>query len=384
MKAPRIPFLAFFLGALSLAAFSAYGGQAATESDAAQPSALRIVFFTPADLSVPAGARRRLTQIAAAAEKFYFDWMKHWGYPPAATNLFQRGPDGLVEMLEVKGDLPVASHKYDDPNYASYVVTKARRQFHLADNGDVWWIFIYLGDPPARFEDFRGAGNAHDGGTAMVNYDSRPGEIRSDIGLADGFNGKFFLKGCVHELGHAFGLPHVGPDPSLGLGNSLMGPTTKEYIRRNGPKPDLIYLSESSAARLWKHSIFSGSALDRKMMPSVKLVNYKADYDAKKDCIKITGKLISDRAAHSVIVTDDLGKPRDQYWVRGHTARLAADGTFQVAIDRPSRTSGHYRIEFCFDNGIVTGDGVHFGLGNRGEIRKPYRFAGGKFEFDNE
>ena len=369
---------------MALACCKVEAGKATDSSGEAAPPRLRIVFFTPSDLSIPVGARERVTQVADAMEKFYFDGMKKWGYAPAVTNLFRHESDGLVEMLPVRGDQPVGSHKYDNPSYANAVIAQTKKQYHISEKGDVWWIFIYLGDPPARFEDFRGMGNARDGGSAMVNYDSRPGEIRSDFSFVQGFNGIFFLKSAVHELGHAFGLPHVGPDPELDLGNCLMGPTTAAYIRRNGAKPDAVYLSQSSAARLWKHPLFSGIARNRAVLPQVKMTDYKADYDAAKDRVTISGRLISDQPAHSVIVTDDLGKPRDQYWVRGYTSRLAADGTFQVVIDKPVRIAGHYRIEFCFNNGIVTGDGNHIGIDDRGSIKKAYQFIDGKFDFTDE
>ena len=307
--------------------------------------------------------------------------MRRHGYPPAVKGLFRREPDGSVEVLEVKGDQPVSSGKYARPDYAQEVIRRATWQYKVAGDGHVWWIFIYLGDRPTRFNEWRGVGSARDGGWAMVNYDTIPGEIRPDQGLGIGFNAEYFLKGTIHELGHAFGLPHVGPDLSLGLGNTLMGPNNSVYAERKHPKADQVYLSEFTAARLWKHPIFSGNARDRFLQPTVKLVDYKPRYSRADDRVTIAGKLVADQPAHSVVVMDDRGEPKDDYWSRGYSARIAPDGSFSVPIGHPARADGHYRILFCFENGMVTGDGAGVDFDDPGDIRKSYRFRDGGFRF---
>ena len=307
--------------------------------------------------------------------------MKRWGYAPAVKRLFRREADGSVEVLQVRGEETAASGKYAKPNFAGYVIQRATRQHQVPGEGNVWWIFVYLGDPPARFANFIGGGDPRDGGRAMVNYDTTPGEIRSDLGLAEGFNGEFMLKGTIHELGHALGLPHAGPELALGLGNSLMGPTTAVYAKRKYPKADQVYLSESSAAMLWKHPLFSGTAKDRFVQPSVRLAGYRAQYSRAEDRVTLSGKLIADHPAHSVVVIEEPDQPKDPYWRRHHSARLAPNGTFQVTFDHPTKVDGQYRIRFCFDNGLVTGDGMRVGFDNPGDIRKAYRLRGGDFDF---
>ncbi len=346
------------------------------------PLKIRIVFFTPSDLKVPAGAHERITQVANYMETFFFNGMKHWNYPPAVTNLFQRDPDGMVQMLKVRGDEPVASGKYNNPDYARYVIEKASKQYGIDGTGDIWWIFVYLGDPPARFATFKGGGKPRDGGWAMVNYDSQPGKIRPDFSMVEGFNGRYYLKGSIHELGHAFGLPHIGPNPDLGLGNTLMGPATVAYVKREGPNPYKVYLDDASAAMLWKHPFFSGTDKERLTKPNPILENYKASFNATNRTVTLSGKLVADLPAHSVVVMDDQGRPGDEYWFRTYVARIAPDGTFRVAIDKPIQTDGKYSILFCFDNGAVTGDGrILFGAASA--LQRTYRFHDGKFEFEN-
>jgi hypothetical protein len=340
----------------------------------------RMVFFTPMDVSVPADARKKLTEVAEATEKFYFQWMNRWGYPPVATNLFSRESDGQVELLAVKGDQPAASGKYSKPNFSDYVIKEATKKYHVPGKYHVWWIFVYLGDRPARFNDFAGAGNPIGGGWAMVNYDTLPGDYQSDKSLVEGYNGEVFLKGMIHELGHAFGLPHQGPDPELGFGNTLLGPTTKLYVASKKPLPNQVYLCEASAAMLWKHPLFAETNSDQWHKASLKLLDFKTAYNSTNDSVTLSGRLVSDQHAHSVVVIDEPKQVRSDYWHQSHAARIAPDGTFQVSIKHPA-SDGRLRILFCFDNGAVTGDGANVRFVDRGDIKKTYHFENGTFQF---
>jgi len=82
------------------------------------------------------------------------------------------------------------------------MIQKLVREHGIPQNSNLWWIFVYLGDGPARFPNFRGTGDSKLGGWAILNYDASPGEIRLDKELAEGFHDDFMLKGAMHELGH--------------------------------------------------------------------------------------------------------------------------------------------------------------------------------------
>ena len=350
--------------------------------DPAAPQA-HVVFFTPSDVAEPPGVTDRLTRVADAAERFLVDGMKRQGYPAAVPRLFARTSTGQVEILRVRGAEPATDPKYRHPAVHAEAIALARRQAQIPEGGDVWWVFEYLGPPPVRFADWKGSGDPVGGGWAIVNYyDSSPGAIRPDASLAAGFNADFALKGAIHELGHALSLPHVGPNLALGLGNSLMGANNAVYLERQHPKPDQVYLTESSAAMLWKHPLFSGTTLDRARRPDyLKLVAWKPTSSRTANRITINGQVSASPMPHSVIVRDDLGRPRDEYWHLGHTARVAPDGTFKLTIDRPTKADGHYEILFAFPNGMTTGDGNNFATGTRGAPTKSYRFRTGTFQF---
>ena len=267
---------------------------------------LRVVLFTPSDVEPPAGVQHRLTQASDSAERFFVRWMTRWEYEPANKRIFQRDKAGAVEVLFVKGDRPLGSGLYEKAGFQSEVIEKAATQYHIPRHRHVWWVFVYLGDPPRRFRDYRAEGNSRDGGWALVNYTNTPGEIRPGDELGGGFNDQFTLKGCVHELGHALGLPHIGPNPRRKLGNTLMGPQSDIYERQVGRNEDRVYLPEACAAMLWMHPLFSGTAKDRSNLPSVKLGDYRAVYDRRLGRIRLSGHLISDAKGHSVVVIDDM------------------------------------------------------------------------------
>jgi len=340
---------------------------------------LRIVLFTPSDVEPPAGARRRITQIADFTERFFVRWMTYWKYEPARKAIFRRDGAGAAEVLFVKGDQPSSSGRYNGPGFQQEVIEKAVRQYGIPRHRHVWWIFVYLGEPPRRFSDFCGEGDSQEGGWSLMNYPTVPGEIQAEDELGGGFLATIALKGGIHELGHALGLPHIGPNPAKRLGNSLMGPTIDNYARQLGAKDHRVHLTEASAAMLWKHPLFSGTAQDRSVLPSVALSGYRGRYDPGRRRVELSGQLTSNGHAHSVVVIDNMAQKPGPYWKRGYAARLADDGTFRVAIDEPVPSDGQYEIYFCFDNGVVTGDGKR--QSEPSALLKPYRFRRGGFQF---
>lgn len=361
--------------------FCAAGTQA-VENTGRPPEPVRIVLFVPSDLPFPAGAQHRLTQIADAAEAFFFTGMTRNGYPPETKSLFRREADGQVEVLPIRGEETAASGKYANPTYSGYVIKKAVDQYHVPKDGTVWWIFVYLGDRPTRFDMWMGMGNPRAGGWAMVNYDTVPGEIRPDLQLTEGFNFVYMLKSTIHELAHAFGLMHMGPDPTLDMGNSLMGPNPPMYATRPSfTKGDHVYLAASEAAMLWRHPLFRAKAMPLQELTEAKVADYKSAFDPGTNTVTVSGKLVSSMSAHSVVLIDNRGDP-DQYWSRSYAARLAPDNSFQIKINDPAKADGEFRILFCFDSGGVSGNGTNVGPRTHGDLRKKYHFKDGLYHFE--
>lgn len=340
---------------------------------------LNVVLYTAADVAAPDGVHQRLTAVADYTERFLVQGLKQWGYPPAREQIFDREKDGQVRLYRVAGTLRAAAVNARTAQLPAEVWNTVVPKYSLGRHRHVWWIWVYLGSSN-RLIDYRGFGDSIDGGAALVNYSDQMGEIKMDADMAADFHAEFTLKGCIHELGHAFGLSHAGPKRLDTAGMSLMGGTIDVYRRRVQNSETRVELLESSAAMLWKHPIFSGTTRDRGRLPSVRLDNLVITSQAPADRLVLSGRLHADRHAHSVIVADDAPPTQTDYWRKTYTARVKPDGEFDVAVDEPSGTDGTLKILFCFDNGVVTGDGKRQGL--EGAIVRKYSFTHDGYRFD--
>lgn len=363
-------------GLLLIAAIVAQSPFAQTEEANTRP-VFRVVFFTPSDVEPPDGVQERLAEHVDYAQMFYGKWMKHWGYESAHPLNVNRDKDGMPEVLFVKGRHSEESGRYQQLGFQGEVIETACKEYKIDPAGQVWWIFTYKG--PER-RGFRGGGNAKRGGTSTSIYDpAAVGTMRIEDELgSDGIRKN--SKASVHELGHAFGLPHIGPLQNDKLGNSLMGPIVKAY-RSRYPHEPRVYLTKASAAMLWKHPLFSGTEKDREITPSLKFDNVSTTYDQDRGELIIRGKVVSNYAAHSVVVANESDANRSDYWRQCFAERITDDGTFKIAVNELSDTDGQLRFVCCFNNGAVVGQ--NGGLGLQSGFAKQYRFKDGKFTFDD-
>lgn len=332
---------------------------------------LNMVLFVPSDVEPPPGIQRRFAQIAAITEDFLVKEMTTNGYPPAVTTPFPRDENGNYKFLFVRGEHPVASGKYDKPGFQPSVIEAAVKKYNLGRDRHVWWIWVYLGDPPKRFSDYRGSGNSFDGGWAICNYTNVPGELDPKLPLAGGLNQDLTLKACIHELGHGFGLPHLGPISRDRRGNTLMGPQTKVYQNKVDARENDVYLCDATSAMLWKHPIFSGSVAQRTQMPKFELTSLQGEFNRSGRYLEITGELKSDIPAHSVIVIEEAPNGGDYYFRKSFAGKVDQNGKFRVKVSELEREQGDLRILFCFENGVNTGNGK--GHGDKSGLTKPYR-----------
>ena len=336
---------------------------------------LRVVFFTPSDVEPPDGVRERLKEYVDYSQAFYAKWMTHWGYEcedPVPVNL---DDDGFPEILFVKGRHDQASGAYRQLGFQSEVVEAACRKYKLRPQGQVWWIYMFKG--PER-RGFRGGGNARRGGTSTAIFDpAAEGSLRLTDELGSD-KVRRNSKASIHELGHALGLPHIGPLENDGLGNSLMGPVVRAYANRF-PNEDRVYLTEASAALLWKHPLFSGTANDRDLVPDFELKNVGFTYDPSEDVMSVSGSIKSEYKAHSVVIANEPSTLRSDYWRKCFVGRVAEDGSFEVRIGEPEHVDGRLRIVCCFNNGANVG--AKSGLGLTSGFVKEYKFRDDRFEF---
>ena len=314
---------------------------------------LRIIFFTPSDVEPPERVDERMKEIVEYTQDFFGKWIKYWGYETKEALPVKENKDGYPEILYVKGKHTEASGRYKKLGFQAEVMQQAAKKYGIEPRGEVWWLFMYKG-PENNWG--RGGGDLRRGGLSTARFYVNPGRIKLGDDLGGGFLREICLKGAIHELGHALTLPHIGPKDSDKLGNSLMGPVNNAYSQRKSSSDTGVYLSEASAAMLWKHPLFSGSVKDRNIVPKAHLIDFDMKFNSKEDKIEITGKVKSDLPAHSVIAAEEPRMARNDYWIKSFTGKVKKDGTFKITVDEFKHSDGKLRIVFCFDNGAVIGE----------------------------
>ncbi|MEW4451573.1 hypothetical protein AB1L30_02700 [Bremerella sp. JC817] len=338
----------------------------AEDSDPAHPK-LNMVLYVPSDVDPPADIGKRFIQIAAYTEQYLVSEMTRAGYPPEVKQIFPRDEKGNFKFLFVKGEHKADSDRWEKGGVNMEIIEAAVKKYELPRSRHVWWIWMYLGDPPKRYSNYRGAGNSIDGGWAICNYTNIPGEIDPKVPLAAGFHFDFTLKACIHELGHGFGLPHLGPMARDRRGNTLMGPQAKVYAKKVDDRKKDVYLCDASAAMLWKHPIFSGTHDQRGQKPQFKMKNLKGEFNRQGRYLELTGDIETDIPAHSVVVIEE---GTDGYFRKSFAGRVDEKGHFSVDVKELDHEKGDLRILFCFENGICTGDGK--GFGDQSALTQPY------------
>lgn len=348
--------------------------QSMADDEVVSSPVLRIVFFTPSDIEPPDGVKERLKESVDYAQQFYGKWLKHWGYVSPNPVPIIRDQNGLPQVLFVKGRHDESSGRYRQLGFEPEVIETACNEYDIDPSGQVWWIFIYRG--PQR-RGFRGGGNAKRGGTSTSIYDpDATGQlIGNELGSDEVPQNS---KASIHELGHALGLPHIGPIQKDKLGNSLMGPIVKAFESRF-PNEERVYLTEASAAMLWKHPLLSGTTKDRELIPKFQIEDFSVTHEADQNRFVVSGRVAADYPAHSIVIANESSANRSDYWRKCFAGRIAKNNTFRIEVDEVDRVDGQLVLVCCFNNGAVVGkDGV--GL-QRGFV-KQYHFKDDTFSVD--
>lgn len=312
----------------------------------------QIVLFVPDDAEVPEDYQQRLHDIAIRTENFFADGIEQWDWDVARREVFARNSDGKVEITVARGELPKdATGRKGFPLVMPLAMEAATEALgDKVDESTVWWVFYHT--PERVIKGFRGGGD-RDGGRAINVYPTADGEISPTVELGDPKMWPLNLKGCLHEFGHALGLPHIGPKPSSELGNTLMGPINRAFGNRlpEGTTEPRVFLCEASAALLAKHPLFvSRGPIASAGQDAVAITDLTFE-ETSDHSIQISGKVSGATKAHSIVVLDSDRRFGD-YWSRSYTASVDEGGKFLVSLEEPFDASkGVLMLYICLKDG---------------------------------
>jgi len=213
----------------------------------------------------------------------------------------------------------------------------------------------------------------------VCNYDTRQGKIDPAKSLGSPFLVDLTLKGMIHELGHGFQLPHIGPRKKDASGNSLMGPNHESFRRLVRKRDERVYLSEAAAAMLSQHPSFRGVSDDRRKLPNVAVMLQRYLANPSKNTITVSGLVRSNSTPVFAIVADESDARPGEYWTKHYIGKISKDGRYAVTITEPSGDNGTLKTWFVFENGTSTGNGRQ--RGKAGALVKPYRHIGNTYRF---
>jgi hypothetical protein len=325
----------------------------ALAADAA-PCQVHVVLFVPADVAPPTRYQQRVDQIVDYSESFFEREFKRWDHEKIVMP-FRRSADGHVEVTVVRGKEKVAQYK--PVTVRAEVMDANRRKNKLSGGRQVWWIMVFAGDPPAKFDGYLGGFGPEIGGWSVCNLDTTPGRIDPAAPLGGDFLEKLKLKGMLHELGHGFQLPHIGPLKRDDAGNTLMGPTHYNYRRVNPAGEERVYLSQAEAALLANHPAFRGVPDLPQRLPKIEVQNMKYAVNRRDNSMIVSGRLSATQRAVYAVVADESDARPGEYWTKTYVGKVAPDGEFKVIVSEPSESSGKLKTWFAFENGAQTGDG---------------------------
>ncbi len=325
-----------------LAVFLAGLSPLASSAAEAKPSLL-IVYFLPSDVENPFPEHvERLDRIFTHVQEFYADEMERLGYGPLTYDLERDDEANLVVHI-VRGTQTTNEYDRGSRDVGSRMVEQTKAS--LADEGiSVDGRVLVLVAPLLVPDDketlkevgpYMGGGN-HVGGTAWIFDHPRLDTSFLTSKEPGGFYkrpvswGRFnttYIGGTAHELGHAFGLPHVKQaGDEAARGTALMGSgnfTYGEQLRGEGKGS---FLTKTSANILAGCRAFVGpldGSNDGASASLESMVSTFADGE-----LNVVGKFKAPHDLVGISVYHDCAEPAGDYDALGYYSDVDEEGHF--------------------------------------------------------
>ncbi|HYH67275.1 MAG TPA: hypothetical protein VD866_21440 [Urbifossiella sp.] len=303
---------------------------------------VRVAYLVPTDRRPEPDYRARLDRVMSEVQQFYRTGMEENGHGKRTFEL-DRDAKGALRVHEVHAKGPMRDYGRDGSDKVRREVKAALAKEKIDADAETVVIFQLLldwrGDNAEEIGPFVGGGGPRSG-TAWVYDDAKldprllpsrePGGYYHGPCSLGQFN-THYVGGVVHELGHAFGLPHDCERDAdrPRRGRSLMGGGNHTYGQERRGEGKGAFLSAASALPLSVHPLFTG-----KRSPVVPLTCRFAELKAAHDGgrVVLTGRLQGSPRAVGLVARNDPAGPAGDYDAVGWTCPVGADGAFRLEV----------------------------------------------------
>jgi hypothetical protein len=326
---------------------------------------LHVVYWRPSDREAAPGYRERLTRIMVDIREYYGQEMERLGFGTLKPRL-DLVEDGLLRIHFVQSNRPDKDFEVRSGHYIRGECHPILKKAGIDGEKETLVIFTNMSRWDAETRRISQnspyyASGSHQSGTAW-QVDSAILDIKSitDKGnfVYDGQYGRMslgaynsmFIGGIAHELGHAFGLPHIRelrPQKSV-YGTALMGSGNRTYGEERRGQGKGSFLTLAHALRLAAHPMFSDCTKDMQLKPEAKLE--AVEIDVAPNSVQMRGRIGSALPCYAVLGYWDPSGGGD-YDSLSTVSIPEADGSFELSMQGLTGTNGEFRVVPLFVNG---------------------------------